>query len=183
MPGGSPEYQPRAPEFYVSPAVDAEVAAALRTLWPWFWDYVGRHLGDSTRAGDINDKVADQVSDYVRRKPGHVRSLVSFCRAAAVNAVSSARERDRRIVYWGLSRDLEVWGRHAADSVEELEYSIWVDQILDSEDPELQAMLALRVAGKPWDWVGKALGLTGGQARLRFYRGLKRICGDEGDRR
>ena len=177
------EYHPRAPEFYVSPAVDAEVAAALRALWPWFWGYVGQQLGDSTRAGDLNDRVADQVSDYVRSHPGQVRSVIGVCRVAAINLIKSVRARDSRIEYRGLSRDLELCAPPAAGSADELEFQIWVDQILQRADQQMQVMWMLRVLGKPWRRVGKVFGFSAGQARHRFYRGLEKICGGQGDLR
>jgi DNA-directed RNA polymerase specialized sigma24 family protein len=183
MPGSGGEYHARAPEFYVSPAVDAEVAAALRTLWPWLWNYVGQQLGDSTRAGDLNDRVADQVSDFVRRHPGQVRSVIGVCRVAAINLIKSVRARDSRMEYRGLSRDLELSAPPATGSVDELEFQIWVDQILQRADHQMQVMWMLRVLGKPWRRVGKVFGFSAGQARHRFYRGLEKICGGQGDSR
>ncbi len=182
-PGGSREYYGRPPEFYVSPTVAPEVAEALRTLWPWVWEHVGRRLGDPARAGDINDRVADQVSDYVRRNPGQVRSIVGVCHAAVINVVKSVQVRDRRIDYRGLSRDLEMWARPAEGSAEELEFSIWVGQILDAADEEVRTMLSLRILGKTWRRIGKAFGMSAGQARLRFYRGIQKVCGGRGDER
>jgi DNA-directed RNA polymerase specialized sigma24 family protein len=42
-------------------------------------------------------------------------------------------------------------------------------------------MLELRLLDKTWDEVGKELGMSGGQARLRLQRALKDLRGDRGD--
>ena len=182
-PGNNREYYGRPPEFYVSPSVAPEVADALRVLWPWLWQYVGRQLGDPTLAGDINDRVADQVSEFVRRNPDQVRSIIGVCRRAVINLVKSVQARDRRIDYRGLGRDLEVCAPPAEGSAEELDFSIWVEQILHIADPEVRTMLSLRILGKTWRRIGKAFGMSAGQARLRFYRGIQRVCGGPGDER
>ena len=56
-----------------------------------------------------------------------------------------------------------------------------VQQILQSEDREIRVMLELRLLDKTWDEVGKELGMSGGQARLRLQRALKDLRGDRGD--
>ncbi len=181
--GSNREHYGRPPEFYVSPTTAPEVAAALRSIWPWLWHHVGVELGDPARAVDINDRVADQVSAFVRRYPDKVRSIAGLCRTTAINVVKSVQARERRIDYKGLSQDLEGYARPAEGSVEQLEFWIWLEQILDNADPEVKTMLSLRILGKTWGRIGKALGMSAGQARLRFRREIERVCGEQGEQK
>jgi len=176
MSGGNEEDQSRLPDFYVSGSLRPELRDALEQLWPWFWHHVGHQLGDSDRAADLAEEVAAHISRSLEAHPREVRSLVAFCRVAAINYIASTKARESRIDYRGLSRDLEATtGTAAPDWRGEVELWIWVDQVLNGQPAEIRIMLFLRTLGKTWDQVGSVLGLTGGQARLRFYRALRRI--------
>jgi DNA-directed RNA polymerase specialized sigma24 family protein len=184
MPGQSRENQERLPEFYLSPAVkgrsiEPEVQSAFSQLWPWFWDFVGKELGDADRAADLADEIAYRVSKYLQEHPGQVRSVVGLCRVAAVNFVTTTKTREGRIDYRGLGQDIEAnLNPIAADWQEDIDISIWVDQVFRGEDTETRRMVQLRLLEETWDQIGDTLGLTGGQARLRFYRALERIHAD-----
>ena len=181
MPGNIRDDQKRLPEFYLRPSVNGrsiepEVQSAFAELWPWFWNYVGKELGDSDRAADLADEVASRVSKYVKAHPDRVRSLVGLCRVAAVNFVATTKTRERRIDYRGLGQNIEAaLDPISSDWQEEVELSIWVDQVLRGHDAETRMMLQRRLLEETWDQIGSSLGLTGGQARLRFRRALERI--------
>jgi DNA-directed RNA polymerase specialized sigma24 family protein len=155
----------------------------MEQLWPWFWSYVGIQLGEQERAGDLADDVAYRVSAYIQTHC-QVRSLVGLCRVAAIHLVRSTRSRERRIEFRGLSQEIEAsLGPAAADWQEELEFTVWVDQVLQNHAREIRVMLRLRLLDKTWDHVGEALGMSGGQARLRFYRALEEIRANRKRRR
>ena len=183
MPGPGRESRDRLPEFYLSPAVkghriEPEVRSAFAELWPWFWDFVGKGLGDHDRAGELADEVAFRVSKYIHDHPGQVRSLVGLSRVAAVNLIATTKIREGRIHYRGLSQDIEATlGPVAPDWQEEAELRICVDQAFQG-DLEIRRMVQLRLMEETWGKIGQSLGLTAGQARLRFRRALKRIHDD-----
>jgi len=152
----------------------------MEELWPWFWNYVDGQLGDTDRAGDLAERVVYGVSGYLQ-KYGPVESLVGLCRVAATNCVLSTRARERRIEFRGLSQEIESLGVSAPDWQEEIDLGIWIDQILRGHDQEIRVMLQLRLLDKTWDQIGKVLGMSGGQARLRFRRALQHIRGDGTD--
>ena len=79
------------------------------------------------------------------------------------------------------SEIVDSLGVPAQDWLKDVEVSILVQQILQSEDREIRVMLELRLLDKTWDEVGKELGMSGGQARLRLQRALKDLRGDRGD--
>ena len=180
MPGRGRDNRKRLPEFYLSPSVrglliDRRVHSAMEQLWPWFWSYVGGQLGDPDRAGDLADDVAYRVSAYLQNHE-QIRSLVGLCRVAAVHCVGSTKTRERRIEFRGLSHEIEGSLRAAApDWQEEVDLWIWVDQVLQCHDREIRLMLRYRLLEKTWDQIGQLLGMSGGQARLRFRRALQDI--------
>ena len=178
------EDQPRLPDFYVSGSVPPELRDALEQIWPWFWQYVGHQLGDPDRATDLLEEVAAHISKSLETNPREVRSVLAFCRVAAINYIASTKARESRMDYRGLSRDLEaINGTAAPEWRGEIELWIWVDQVLNGQPPEIRMMLFFRTLGKTWDQVGSLLGLTGGQARLRFYRALRQIDEENRGRR
>jgi DNA-directed RNA polymerase specialized sigma24 family protein len=147
------------------------------------WTYVGVQLGDPGRAGDLADEVAFRVSSYLQTHC-QVRSLVGLCRVAAMHFVLSTRARERRIEYRGLSQEIEgSLGVSSPDWQEELEFSVWVDQVLQGHDREIRIMLRLRLLDMTWDHIGKVLGMSGGQARLRFHRAMEQIRANRKRRR
>jgi DNA-directed RNA polymerase specialized sigma24 family protein len=186
MPGPGRDDRKRLPDFYVSPSVkglriDPQVRSAMEELWPWFWNYVDRQLGDTDRAGDLAERVVYGVSAYVQ-KYGKVESLVGLCRVAATNCVLSTKARERRLEFRGLSQDIESsLGVSAPDWQEEVDLGIWIDQILRGHDQQIRVMLQLRLLEKTWGQIGRVLGMSGGQARLRFRRALQHLRGDGTD--
>jgi DNA-directed RNA polymerase specialized sigma24 family protein len=186
MPGRGRDNRNRLPDFYLSPSVkglqiDPQVRLAMEELWPWFWNLVGCQLGDSDRAGDLAERVAYSVSAYLQAH-SPVESLVGLCRVAATNCVLSTRTRERRIEFRGLSREIEdSLGVFAPDWQEEVDLGIWIDQILQGQDHEIRVMLQLRLLDRTWAQIGKTVGMSGGQARLRFRRALRHIRGDGAD--
>jgi DNA-directed RNA polymerase specialized sigma24 family protein len=153
----------------------------MEKLWPWFWDHVGGQLGDPDRAADLAEKVACGVTVYLKTHE-LTQSLGALCRAAARNFVETIRKREQRIEFRGLSQEIvDSLGVPAQDWLEDVELSILVQQILERKNREVRLMLELRLLDKTWDGVGKALGMSGGQARLRLQRALKDLRGDRGD--
>ena len=180
MPGRGRDNRERLPEFYLSPEVkglpiDPEVHAAMERLWPWFWNHVGEQLGDPDRAGELAEDVAYRVSAYLQSHD-LTRSLGGLCRVAARHFIETTRAQERRIEFHGLSQEVETSpGASASEWQRELEFWIWVDQVLQGEPSEIRVMLQLRLLRKTWDQIGKTLGMSGGQARLRFRRALENI--------
>jgi hypothetical protein len=105
-----------------------------------------------------------------------VRSLVGLCRVAAVHFVGSTKARERRIEFRGLNHEIEgTLSTGARDWQDEVDLWIWVDQVLQYHDREIRLMLRYRLLEKTWDHIGQLLGMSGGQARLRFRRALQDI--------
>jgi hypothetical protein len=181
MPGWVRENPQRFPPFYVRPVVkgqliDSEVHGALKQLWPWFCHLVEDELGDPDRAGDLADELACRLSKHFAIHRGQVRSVLGICRVAATNFVGSTKERERRIEFRGLGQEIESsTGTSAPDWQEEVEVAILVDQLLQKEDRDIHVMLELRLVDETWDRIGDFLGMTAGQARLRFKRALERL--------
>ena len=186
MPGWSRDDRKRLPDFYLSPAVeglriDPDVRSAMEKLWPRFGDHVGGQLSDPDRAADLAERVACGVTVYLKTHE-LTDSLGALCRVAAKNFVETIRIREQRIEFRGLSQEIvDSLGIPAQDWLEDIELSILVHQLLHCQNREIRVMLELRLLDKTWDEVGKALGMSGGQVRLRLQRALKDLRGDRGD--
>lgn len=184
MPESSRENQERLPDFYLRPAVRGqriypEVRAAFEKLWPWFWSYVGRQLGDRERAADLAEEIAARVSKNLQTQQGEIRSLVAFCRVSAVNFITSTKTRESKIDYRGLGQDIEAArGPAAPDEHEDVELSIWADQILEGHNPDTRTILELRLLDHTWPEIGRVLGISEDQARLRFRRAMEQTDDD-----
>jgi DNA-directed RNA polymerase specialized sigma24 family protein len=178
MPGRSREDQTRRPEFYLRPAVKGQqihphVYAAFEQLWPWFWSYVGQQLGDPDRAPDLAEEIAYRVSKYVETR-SQIRSFVGLCRVASVNFITSTQRRENQIRYRGLGHHIEAeLAPAAADDREDVELSIWTDQILKGHTEETRISLQLLLLDHSWPEIGRVLGLSADQARLRFRRAME----------
>ena len=189
MRGSSRNNQERIPDFYLRPAVKGqrihpEVRAAFEKLWPWFWTYVSRQLGDPDRAADLAEEIAARVSKNLQTHKGEIRSLVAFCRVSAVNFITSMKAREHRINYRGLGRDIEATlGPAAPDGHGDAELAIWAGQILEGHNRETRTMLQLRLLDHTWPQIGSVLGMSGDQARLRFQRAMKETDDDALPRR
>jgi DNA-directed RNA polymerase specialized sigma24 family protein len=147
----------------------------MERLWPWFWNHVGEQLGDPARAGDLAEEVAYRVASYLQTHDVE-RSLGGLCRVAARHFIETTRAQERKIEFHGLSQEIETSpGVLAPEWQTDLEFWIWVDQVLQGHPSEIRTILQLRLLRKTWDQVGEALGMSGGQARLRFRRALKSI--------
>ena len=183
MPGSGREGRDQIPEFYLSPRVkglqiDETVHAAFEKLWPWFWHFVAEKLGDPGRAADLADEIAYRISRHLENHRDDIRSMTGLCRVAAMNFVMAIRKRENRIEYRGLSYDIETsLGPSAPGWQDDVEFWIWIDQLLHGEERDIRVMLHLRLLDETWTRIGKFLGLTSGQARLRFRRAIQRVGG------
>ena len=183
MPRSSRENREHFPDFYLPPTVRGqrirpEVRTAFEELWPWFWAFVGKQLGDAARAADLAEEIAARVSRNLETHQGEIRSLIAFCRVSAVNFISTTKAREGRIDYRGLGQDIETTlGPAAPNEHEDAELAIWADQILEGHNPDTRTMLQLRLLDRTWPQIGSVLGITGDQARLRFRRAMEETDG------
>jgi len=181
MPDESRHKEKRLPEFYLSPSVNGhriapEVRVVAERLWPWAWSYMGSHLADQARAAELAEVVACRVSRYMEAHPGEVRSLPGLYYAATANLVKSCKGREGRIDYRGLGQDLETTASaQAPDWRQDVELWILAEQVGQHLDPTVREMFHLRLLERTWEEIGNLQGLSGGQARLRFYRALERL--------
>ena len=178
MPGSSRENQERLPDFYLRSVVKGQrispdVRNAFEELWPWFWTFVGRQLGDRGRAADLAEEIAARVSKNLESREYDIRSLVAFCRVSAVNFITSLKTKEGRIDYRGLGQDIEAaLGPAPPDSHDDAELSIRVDEILEGHNRDIRTMLELRLLELSWPQIGGILGISADQARLRFRRAM-----------
>jgi DNA-directed RNA polymerase specialized sigma24 family protein len=170
----------RLPDFYLPPAVqglaiDPQVRAVAERLWPWAWNYIGSRLGDYAAAAELADQVAYRISRHLKNHPGKVRSLVALYYTATANLVRTVKSHDRRIDYRGLAQNLDFFATATEpDWQDEIELWILAEEIGQHFETEVREMFYLRLLEWGWEDIGRHLGLTAGQARLRFRRALEK---------
>jgi hypothetical protein len=122
----------------------------------------------------LAEEIAARVSKHLQTHDREIRSLVGLCRVAAVNFITSTKSREGRIDYRGLGQDIEATlGSAAPDARDDVDLSIWIDQILEGHNRDTRTMLQLRLLDYTWPQIGSVLGITGDQARLRFRRAME----------
>jgi DNA-directed RNA polymerase specialized sigma24 family protein len=171
----------RLPEFYLPPAVnglpiDPQVRAVAERLWPWAWNYVGAHLADYACAAELAEQVAYRISRHLEKHPGRVRSMAGLYYTATSNLVKTVKAHQGRIDYRGLAQDLDLLaGAQETDWQDEVELWILAEEIGQHFEAEIQEMFYLRLLEWGWEDIGKQLGLTADQARLRYRRALEKL--------
>jgi DNA-directed RNA polymerase specialized sigma24 family protein len=171
----------RLPDFYLPPAVkglpiDPQVRAVAKRLWPWAWNYIGTHLADHAGAAELADQVAYRISRHLKKYPGKVRSIVALYYTATANLVKTVKSHDGRIDYRGLAQDLEFLATaEEPDWQDEVELWILAEEIGQHFEADVREMFYLRLLEWGWEDIGKHLGLTAGQARLRYRRALEKL--------
>jgi DNA-directed RNA polymerase specialized sigma24 family protein len=90
--------------------------------------------------------------------------------------VKTVKSHDGRIDYRGLAQDLEFLATaEEPDWQDEVELWILAEEIGQHFEADVREMFYLRLLEWGWEDIGKHLGLTAGQARLRFRRALEKL--------
>ena len=169
------------PPFYRRPVgprgnvIDERVLDVVEPLWRACWIEVRRSLGDDDRAAQLVESVAENVSQQLARNEEVGRNLAGYFHASFVRHIRWQAFRDGRILYRGLSQDLELLqlNKSNADWAARVEAGIFLDQLGRAATEEVRWLLALRLLEWSWKEIASATNLTEVQARTRFHRGLK----------
>ena len=104
------------------------------------------------------------------------RNLTGYFITAFHRHVRQQFLRDRRVTYEGLLRELEL-NHHltAPDWQAAMEQELCLKVLVDQLPHESRHMLNYRILGFSWNEIGRALHISGKQARSRFYYELKKL--------
>lgn len=155
--------------------IDPRVVEASERNWPWAYRYVESELQDGTRAAELLEQVAIEVSRRLRDTPEVSRNLNGYLVTAVHNCVRSQQAKDNRLVYEGLLQDLERNHRLVAiDWVAALEVELLVQSLISRLPHEVRHLLHYRMVGFSWRAIGRRLGISTKQANSRFYHGVQK---------
>ena len=156
--------------------IDQQVVAVAERLWKWAYRHVERELHDPASAAQLVERVALEVSSRLREEPSVGQNLTGYFITAFHRQVRQQFLRDRRVTYEGLLRELEL-NHHltAPDWEAAMEQELCLKVLVDQLPHESKHMLNYRILGFSWNEIGRALHISGKQARSRFYYELNKL--------
>jgi DNA-directed RNA polymerase specialized sigma24 family protein len=158
--------------------VDPRVVAVAERLWPWAYRRVERELHDPASAAQLVEGVALEVSSRLQDDPAVGQNLAGYFITAFHREVRQQFLKENRVTYEGLLRELEL-NHHltAPDWEAAMERELCLKVLVDQLPHQSRHMLHYRILGFTWNEIGRALRISGKQARSRFYYELDKVHG------
>jgi len=156
--------------------LDPRVKDVAEQLWPFAHRLADAELHDSSRAAQIVEKVASEVSSRLRDQPAINTNLKGYFRTALCRKVRYEHLRENRVEYEGLVSALEVNHNLTGPDFNRLiEQELCLHVIVDLLSHEGRHMLHFRMLDFSWPEIGQRLGISAKQARSRFYYELEKV--------
>jgi DNA-directed RNA polymerase specialized sigma24 family protein len=152
--------------------IEERVREVAKANWSWAFWLTTKGLNDGTRAGQIVEDAAVEVSIRLRSEPEVSRNLNGYFRTTIVRMLKTIAVRDGRIAYEGGTHDLEAnHGPQAADWISIFESRIVLETLIPYMSHPVRQMLYWRRLDYSWKHIANRLSLTEKQAKSRFYYG------------
>jgi DNA-directed RNA polymerase specialized sigma24 family protein len=156
--------------------IDPRVVQVSEQLWHWAYWHVHQELHDSASAAQLVEGVALKVSNRLRNEPSVSQNLEGYFITAFRHRVSRQVLKENRIKYEGLLRELERNHRLTGPDWEAaMEWELCLQIIVNLLPEKSRHMLNYRILGFAWDEIGRALLMSGKQAKSRFYYALHKV--------
>lgn len=156
--------------------IDPRVVEVGEGLWPWAYRHVERELHDRASAAQLVERVAIEVSSRLQDEPAVGQNLKGYFITAFRRQVRQQFFRDNRLAYEGLLTELEQSHHLAAPDWEALmERQLLLNALIDLLPHQSRHILHYRILGFSWNEIGRALHISGKQARSRFYYELDKV--------
>jgi RNA polymerase sigma factor (sigma-70 family) len=152
----------------------ALLGTAQRT-WHRAFGYAARHLGDSARAAELVEEVADSAAKAQQR--GQIQNPDSYLFSGVVRRVRRSLEKDSRIEYVGSAGELTALEATQDNNawLSGLEDRILAREVLDLVDERDRNILLRWSRGDEWEEIAEILGTTVNGAQCRLRRALERV--------
>jgi DNA-directed RNA polymerase specialized sigma24 family protein len=159
--------------------IDDLVSGAAKELWPWAFRHVQRELHDATRALEIVQEVAADVSGRLKKDAEVGRNLKGYFTTSLIRCVRNHVLRESRIEYEGLIHELEE-NHHprAPDWIRGFETRLSLKLLATYLSHPMRRMLNYRLADYCWTEIALAFNITTRQAKSRFYYGARKAYED-----
>jgi DNA-directed RNA polymerase specialized sigma24 family protein len=160
-------------------AITAVVRDAAGDLWPWAFRHVQRELHDGTRALEIVQEVAVDVTRRLKEDAEVGRNLKGYFTTSLIHSVRNHVLHEGRIEYEGLIHELEE-NHHprAPDWIRGFETTLSLKLLAAYLSQPMRRMLSYRLADYSWTEIGLVFNLTHRQAMSRFYYGARKAYED-----
>ena len=169
-----------APPFWLRTAdrgerpIDRIVIEVAERNWLWAFWLVKKHLNDGTRAPEIVEEVAIQVSSRLHADPRIRDNLNGYFKTALQRRVRTHAIRESRIAFNGGLQDLEEQHQpHSSDWTKMFEDRLALQSLLPYMPDAVRQILHYRILDFSWKQIGAILGTTAKQAKSRFYYGVR----------
>ena len=158
--------------------IDPRVVAVCERLWPWAYRHVERELHDPASAAQLVESVALEVSSRLQDEPAVGQNLKGYFITAFHRQVRQKFFKENRLTYEGLLRELEQSHHLTAPDWEAvIEQKLCLKALVDLLPHQSRHILHYRILGFTWNETGRALHISGKQARSRFYYELDKVRG------
>ncbi len=156
-----------------TPLIDPSVIEVARDNWPWAFYLVKRQLNDGSRAREVVQEMAVEVTSRLREDAEVGRNLNGYFRTAMIRHVKSLVVRESRITYQGTGLDLEASHQPSApDWTKVFEDRITLQSLACYMSHPVRRILHYRLLDYTWKQIASRLGLSEKQAKSRFYYGV-----------
>jgi DNA-directed RNA polymerase specialized sigma24 family protein len=148
-------------------------------LWPWAFRHVQRELHDGTRALEIMQEVALDVSEKLEGNEEVARNLPGYVRTSFIHCVQDHLLHESRIEYEGLIHELEENHQpRAPDWIRGFETRLSLKLLAAYMSHPMRRMLGYRLADFSWKEIGEVFNIPAQQAKSRFYYGARKAYED-----
>jgi len=158
--------------------IDPRVVAVSEEVWPWAFRHVEHELHDPASAGQLVEGVALEIASRLQCEPAVAQNLKGYFITAFRRQVRQQFLRQNRMAYEGLLRELEQ-NHHltAPDWEASIQWKLCLKTLVDLLPHQARHVLHYRILGFTWNEIGRALRISGKQARSRFYYELNKVHG------
>lgn len=156
-------------------ALRSDVREAAHRVWRWVRLRTQEVFGDPSDAAEILESSVRAISRYLDKNNVVPNSAdpAGLLIVAAYRSLKRLAKKRRRLELLGSVSDLaEVL--HIPDWRDDIERTIFLEELAGEFDPKTRGMLRLRMAGYDWKEVGRMLHMTPVAARARFWREVRK---------
>jgi DNA-directed RNA polymerase specialized sigma24 family protein len=130
-------------------------------------------LHDAPIAAALLEEVANRVSARLQAKPAVAQNLGGYLIRAFHRRVRREFDKNNRIAYEGLLRELEA--KHsllASDWATAMEWELFIDHLTALMPSNAQRIVHYRLLAFDWEEISDAMGISITQARSKYYYGV-----------
>lgn len=154
--------------------IAGEVYEAAACRWPQMESFARQTLGDPHTAQQLLMKACALVTRSLTNEPGRITHLASYLEITWKHLVLAELEKERKQQqhHAKIAQELQ---RSAADTVQQIEQQILVQEIVARMDDWTRTVYEYQVLGHTFEEMSQPLGQSGHIIRTKFGKKLKKL--------